>query len=566
MLDATPPPSPQRGSSPPAQPKKRRLTVGGLPHPLNTDVRITSDQSCSTPISPVVMGFTIQRDNPSAMEQVKSMITVKQKQKALIEQRRGSIVTSPIATAPSSQLPLQSPVQDRTILPSKPPPQVRSSRRSPNNGLPPRRSAGNATHSSVCPPRPSPPPNVIGQQQASLPSPLASAQSLPPPPISFARRRADLLGKGKKKPADIVISPREAQAPDQFQPTIQSAPPVQTSFSINTFPMTLPRLPSAMGGTENVRRVAGNVPPTPTRLSMQSNPPSLTPQSLTSISGRSPPAPLVAIASTLVPPTPGFHHAGSPDDKSAFLAPFGVFYDALHDSKQLKTWLGDQLQRSNALIQTLTEQQDKVNELVEVLVEKKVAGMRSEMLGLHRRVEELEESLRVARSQNPDAFRQQQDRAPLRNGLSRGTYVSEPYVFPSVASSSGSTSLSRSESERKSTPRQGPERGPSGEIRDTAEVQNGSPRPSDPPLSASRLEHPRIQAVESRLAQGFRDPSLPSLAGHGKPERPSLSRRSSGIGLAVTEQRMGSSPLLRRSDSRMNSATMSPPDIGGDNS
>lgn len=489
------------------------------------------------------------------------MITVKQKQKALIEQRRGSIVTSPTATTSNPQLPSQSPVQERTVLPSKPPPPVRSSRRSPNNGPPPRRSAGNPGHSTC---QPSPPP--IAQQQVTLPSPLTSAQSLPPPPISFARRRADLLGKSKKKPADIVISPREAQAPDQFQPTIQSAPPVQTSFSINKFPMALPRLPSAMGGTENVRRVAGNVPPTPTRLSMQGNPPSLNSQSLTSISGRSPPAASVAIASTLVPPTPGFHHTGFSDDKSAFLAPFGVFYDALHDSKQLKTWLGDQLQRSNALIQTLTEQQDKLNELVEGLVEKKVAGMRSEMLGLHRRVEELEESLRAARSQNADASKQQQDRALKRNSVSRGTF---DYVFPLVASSSGSTSLSRSESERKSIPRQGLERSSSGDSRDTTEVQNGSPRPNDSALSSSRLDHPRIQATEpphSRSAQGYRDPSLPSLPGHGKPERPSLSRRSSGIGSAGTEQRMSSSPLLRRSDSRMNSGTMSPPDIGGDNS
>ena len=74
--------------------KKRRVTVSGGPHALglNTDVRAPSlDPSGTTPISPAVMGFTIGRDDPAAIEQVRSMLTVKQRQKALIEQRRGSV-------------------------------------------------------------------------------------------------------------------------------------------------------------------------------------------------------------------------------------------------------------------------------------------------------------------------------------------------------------------------------------------------------------------------------------------------------------------------------------------
>ncbi|KAJ3476967.1 hypothetical protein NLI96_g10789 [Meripilus lineatus] len=67
--------------------KKRRVTISGISQPINTDVRRPSIDSG---ISPVVMGFTIMRDDPAALEQVRSMITVKQKQKALIEQRRGS--------------------------------------------------------------------------------------------------------------------------------------------------------------------------------------------------------------------------------------------------------------------------------------------------------------------------------------------------------------------------------------------------------------------------------------------------------------------------------------------
>ncbi len=38
------------------------------------------------------MGFTIQQDDPTAIEQVRSMLNLKQKQKALIESRRGSVV------------------------------------------------------------------------------------------------------------------------------------------------------------------------------------------------------------------------------------------------------------------------------------------------------------------------------------------------------------------------------------------------------------------------------------------------------------------------------------------
>ena len=37
------------------------------------------------------MGFTIQQDEPTAIEQVRAMLSVKQKQKALNESQRGSV-------------------------------------------------------------------------------------------------------------------------------------------------------------------------------------------------------------------------------------------------------------------------------------------------------------------------------------------------------------------------------------------------------------------------------------------------------------------------------------------
>ena len=85
--------------------KRRRVTISGVA--LNTSNLPSADGSLlrtptyahnplvrtgsSTPISPVVMGFSIQRDDLTAIEQVCAMLSVKLKQKALIESRRGSV-------------------------------------------------------------------------------------------------------------------------------------------------------------------------------------------------------------------------------------------------------------------------------------------------------------------------------------------------------------------------------------------------------------------------------------------------------------------------------------------
>ncbi|KAF8630850.1 hypothetical protein AX17_005209 [Amanita inopinata Kibby_2008] len=400
--DASPP------SPAPSPLKKRRVTISGAPHPLHTaNLGATSDQANSTPISPVVMGFAIKRDNPAQLEQVRSTIVVKQKQKALIEQRRGSLSGTGNPPANSLANSTSTPVSDERLSSSSKTPSTRSLRRSPNTSASTASAVQRRHNPSVGGAGTRPPsPITLSAQQPTAVTAQAPTHSLPPPPISFARRRAAQLGTaGKKKPADIVISPREAQTPDQLQPAIQSAPPVphagQSSFHTGRFTMTLPRLPPVLNAAENVRRVASNVPPTPTRLSMQrQNPPTVhAPPPAIGLSGRSPPAASIPIASTLVPPTPSsLHHPGYTGDKAAFLAPFEVFYDALNDSKQLKKWLGEQLQKSNHLVQSLTQQQEKLTEVVEELVERKVAGIRSEMVSLQRRVGELEDALRVATS------------------------------------------------------------------------------------------------------------------------------------------------------------------------
>ena len=569
--------------------KRRRVTVSGTPHPLNTDVRVPVDQTNSTPISPVVMGFTIKRDNPSAIEQVRSMITVKQKQKALIQQRRGSVAgaSSPNTTANPGP---SAPPEERglTSTSTKPTASARSLRRSPNAGVTARRPASNQATGNPRPPSPTPV-SIPSQQPLQLPSQpslqvpsqpsiqlpnqpslqvpgqpslqLPTQQSLAPPPISFARRRAGQLGV-KKKPADIVISPREAQTKEQFQPAIQSAPPVphagQGSFYSGRFPMTLPRLP-AMGGGDSIRRVASNVPPTPTRLSLQRNVSvSLPSQPISGIANRSPPAASVPISSTLVPPTPSaLHHAGYSGDKSAFLSPFETFYDALNDSKQLKNWLGEQLQRSNALMQTLTQQQERLNEVVEALVEKRVAPMRSEMAEMHRRVEELEDALRAAtsgRRPSTESSMRPKGKLPLRNGIIPGPTAPDSYTFP--PSTSPESSRLRP---RPSSPSWGHDREPR-DTQNALEPDPGSPSPFDSArmsVSASRLDPPRTQPSESpsqsRATFAIHSPPLvyqdspnrtqPPSALHGKAlqsgqaerERPGLSRRHSSHGATSTD-------------------------------
>jgi len=220
--------------------KKRRVTLsGGHVLGLNTDVKAPSlDPSGTTPISPAVMGFTIGRDDPAAIEQVRSMLTVKQKQKALIEQRRGSVAgvvnanpsnalsnehrrgsVAGILTMPSTGDSPRAPgitrlssgsaansSEDRPV--PKPAASVRSVRRSPNMGsiASSSRRVANvpAAPSQSTDGRPaSPGPNLV--VVPSQPTPLAPNQHLPPPPISFARRRAGQFGQGKNKPADIVI-------------------------------------------------------------------------------------------------------------------------------------------------------------------------------------------------------------------------------------------------------------------------------------------------------------------------------------------------------------------------
>ena len=417
-----------RGSSatPGVQPlsKKRRVTVSGAPHGP------TAEQTTPIPISPVVSTFPLPDD--AAPRDQPRPILAKQQQKPLVDQRRGSISST-----------AQSPMVSGSILSRSPPgDQLTTSKLARIGRVSPsvvNRCAGNAVASGSQATAASPPP-IIAQQPPSLTSVdpsskqqlPAAAHSLPPPPISFARRRAAQSGGRKKKPADILISPRGAGPSDPLAPVIQSAPPVADP---GRFPMAIPRLPLALNNAQTTRRVAGNVPPTPTRFSLQgTTAPSI---STTARTVPSPPNLSVPIANTLVPPTPhALHHPGYTGDKSAFLAPFEVFYDALNDSKQLKSWLSDQLQKSNALMLSLKQQQDKMDEVVEDLVEKRTRAMREEITMLRQRMESLEEALLAVRAesstreQDPPGYGYPQSTKVHQNGVPTGADPSSSYSFP----------------------------------------------------------------------------------------------------------------------------------------
>jgi len=430
-------PSPVTSAQP--SPKKRRVTVSGPTQSLDSTAKPSADQQASTPVSPVIISLT-NVDDPDSRE--RPLLAVKPQQKSLVEQRRGSIAGAMSTTQTSGSN--RSPPDDH-LSASKLANIPRIGRRSPNESRPTALASNNQPSNSSSQML-SPPPLIVPSQQpvphgssqvaaepSSKPHKSPIVHSLPPPPISFTTRRAAQSGGRKKKPADILISPRGTGPSDPLAPGIQSAPPVA-----DRFPMAIPRLPFALNSTtQTTRRTAVNVPPTPTRFALRDAAnSSLGSCARTGAPSLSPPNPSVPIASSLVPPTPSvLHHPGYSGDKSAFLAPFEAFYEALNGSKQLKTRLADQLQKSNALMQSLKQQQEKMDAVVEDLVEKRTRAMREEIATLRRRIDSLEESAQTGRGEGSARGPQNAGSAyshssmPLQNGVS-GSESSSTYRFP----------------------------------------------------------------------------------------------------------------------------------------
>ena len=479
-------PSPPEARLPPQ--KRRRVTISGGSNSINTNVASPASDSIKS-MSPVIMGFTV-RDDPQALEQMRSMLSVKQKQKELIEQRRGS-TASIVSTAPPSVNIVNPPDHEEerdartatkaqaqtssqgTNAPGKPTgrspnipqSQLTSDRRrsvttstasaqshshpmhphTPHPAQPSQPSTSNMRHDSpstlIAAPQqplsqalPPPPPRTENPTFVhTTTSTAAPHHTLPAPPISFANRRAGRQhGGAKGKPADIMINPRGNHT--EHQPAIQSAPIPRTDPTGRFGTMAVPSLPQ-MSGTVH-RHAASRVPPTPTRLTVARNP---GPSNLGpgTAAGRSPQNASVPIASSLVPPTPAtLHHPNYSSEKSAFLAPFELFYDALADSKQLKNWLAEQLQKSQVLTTSLHRQQEQLDEIVEAAVEKRVGGMRDEIVTLHQRVEELELALRMRGAVPNQGYSPLTGSVALKgkakaNGLG-ASVAPESYTFPPV--------------------------------------------------------------------------------------------------------------------------------------
>jgi hypothetical protein len=169
----------ESGAPPPSaiqpKPKKRRTTINGVGR-LNTDVYAgPSESDTTTPISPVVMGLpTIHPDDHASVDRLRSTLTVKQRQQALIEQRRNSV---PGPLPPGALVGHASVHIVKDSFPGPPSrshgspvvPVASTSRRPP---------LGTPTHSSR-----TSPPSVIVHQPPPLPT------TLPAPPGSFASRR-----------------------------------------------------------------------------------------------------------------------------------------------------------------------------------------------------------------------------------------------------------------------------------------------------------------------------------------------------------------------------------------
>ncbi|KAL5482817.1 hypothetical protein ACEPAI_9412 [Sanghuangporus weigelae] len=224
----------------------------------------------------------------------------------------------------------------------------------------------------------------------------------PLPPLSASHSQSHSHTQSStslRRPLQMPTAVPLSASLKSLQPAIQSAPP-RPGQQPGRFPMALPSLPPMMsqatggggGGHQptqrgtSLRKAPGQVPPTPTRLSVQraqgtgesasvrlSRPTLLSrvPRTATGATFAIPHGPATAAAAaaaggssatmgmggnpnpnmSLMPATPATLHraSASSTEKTAFLAPFEQFYDALSDAQVLKGWFGEQLRRVGAL-------------------------------------------------------------------------------------------------------------------------------------------------------------------------------------------------------------------------
>ncbi|KAL0960635.1 hypothetical protein HGRIS_005664 [Hohenbuehelia grisea] len=600
-------PEPSPPPLPPSPNKRRRAATlssapahgsGSLTH-LDMRLPSTDPLAASTPISPVVRGFTV-RDDPAAIEQVRVAASISHQQKALIEQRRGSVagILSPRAGDG----------EDRVSGHPKPPPSSRS-RRSPTMLA---ASVSSIRRAAAGSPRvPSPSPLIVPSQNANQ-----IIHSLPPPPISFARNRARQLGARKKAPpSELLISPREAMPAETFAPGIQSAPPGQAAFfarqqpSSGLLPMALPRLPALPPTTAAAADLGrrGIVPPTPTRLAAQlGRAPAPPTSNLTAPSNRSPPAasvPISASAQSLVPPTPTLalaafqqqqhlrlaqqqrapatstastfaQAAAQPAqgsgpsashavlaDKAAFLAPFEVFFDALTDARTLKNWLAEQLQRSQGLSrqqETMLKAQDDAAKRVDSIAKQYEDTARRQEETLRRMESQLayQESLlrqqdELAERRVRDAVRPLQLRIDILEG--RSPHASPPLPGPGPGSSSSAGMLAPPA--RNGIPASDSSSGYTFPARHSPEIDARRTSSARLEAGAGPASASSSPALSHKQHHALRPPMAARARSQGRVSRGVEKERGGGGGGVSGEQEHGgdSRPAIRRATSSLGS-------------
>ncbi|KAF8587570.1 hypothetical protein K439DRAFT_809634 [Ramaria rubella] len=437
QLDASP--------SPPRRPaKKRRVNSQG------SKIQPSGDRD--SPVSPVVAAFTVPSSDQGALDQVRATISIKQKQKEMIEQRRGSaagLLPSPPSAAPSprpgplvrrqsgpnaNSAPSTSPQQQHSQPSSQTtqphhysPPQ--QSLPAPNNSFSSgRRRRGtlqmNGHHSLSS--ESSRPPTQVQPQPSRLPAPIltpAASASTPtshsftqPPPPQSQLLRTPAIAKSTTTraapPKPLTLAPHSRH----LEPLVHSAP-VIGGFGPVRVP-ELPPIPITPGG----RRVSMGIGGSGLGLGGGSGASVAIAKSggmRTAGFGLGLGRVVVTSGASAVPPTPAYaslasqqqrpggstSHDDGGDGKTGFLQLFENFYDSLADSRLLKGWLQEQLAKSSALLGQLEKEKERESgsggasgsgvtlAQMEDLIERRVAPMRNEVDGLRRRVGELEEML-----------------------------------------------------------------------------------------------------------------------------------------------------------------------------
>ncbi|KDQ20818.1 hypothetical protein BOTBODRAFT_319473 [Botryobasidium botryosum FD-172 SS1] len=421
--------------------KRRRVTISGPGHFMRGDAMDPSSSFGNPPLSPAVMGFNIP---PEGVEQVRSALSLKHQQKALIEQRKAGVVSS-------GGIPPFDPSSSRGVRTTLPESSSRATASSAHDDLddPPPHSSGldkwpqEAPKSSILDRRRAAQQRPGGASTLTVRTPGYSLVDQPirsAPPVPQSMRMPTLPsvaggeGRGRAIERQSYSSQQQSQpgsssgaAPNtgrrrEFPPPTPTGAQHQTSHTrTNTTPSVLAPLPSSstrrapLTGPRTGAQQHG-ITGTPVSRSYPTGGPNGSNVSLNSPTH--PPAPATAgpssfsasvrshavphmgttssISTPQVPtfPSHAYQHPTSTSvehpDKASFMSMFSSFYDSLADAHRLKKWLDDQVRKSSNLYQSLEQSSETFEELVDSKVRQAKEESRREIEDLRKRLELLE--------------------------------------------------------------------------------------------------------------------------------------------------------------------------------